>query len=154
MSRETTAQEPSLSFRQSSPLNWSQGYLQCLPGLPIWIVDCMLKMFFTMSFLWFQLDKQQFEETIQTLNNLYAEAEKLGGKSYLEGCLACLTAYTIFLCMETHYEKVLKKIGRYIKDQNEKIYAPRGLLLTDPIERGLRVVEITIFEDRSIGSGR
>ncbi|XP_032368651.1 golgin subfamily A member 7 [Etheostoma spectabile] len=101
-----------------------------------------------------RLDKQQFEETIQTLNNLYAEAEKLGAESYLEGCLACLTAYTIFLCMETHYEKVLKKIARYIKDQNEKIYAPRGLLLTDPIERGLRVVEITIFEDRSIGSGR
>nr|XP_020448282.1 golgin subfamily A member 7-like [Monopterus albus] len=101
-----------------------------------------------------KLDKQQFEETIQTLNNLYAEAEKVGGKSYLEGCLACLTAYTIFLCMETQYEKVLKKIARYIKDQNEKIYAPRGLLLTDPIERGLRVVEITIFEDRSIGSGR
>lgn len=59
--------------------------------------------------LWFQIDKQQFEETIQTLNNLYAEAEKLGGKSYLEGCLACLTAYTIFLCMETHYEKVKQK---------------------------------------------
>ena len=56
--------------------------------------------------MWFQLDKQQFEETIQTLNNLYAEAEKLGAESYLEGCLACLTAYTIFLCMETHYEKV------------------------------------------------
>ncbi|KTF93797.1 hypothetical protein cypCar_00049116 [Cyprinus carpio] len=52
-----------------------------------------------------RIDKQQFEETIQTLNNLYAEAEKLGGRSYLEGCLACLTAYTIFLCMETHYEK-------------------------------------------------
>ncbi|XP_072238685.1 golgin subfamily A member 7 [Leuresthes tenuis] len=101
-----------------------------------------------------RLTKQQFEETIQTLNNLYAEAEKLGGESYLEGCLACMTAYTIFLCMETHYEKVLKKIARYIKDQNEKIFAPSGLLLTDPIERGLRVVEITIFEDRSIGSGR
>lgn len=57
-------------------------------------------------FVCFQIDKQQFEETIQTLNNLYAEAEKLGGKSYLEGCLACLTAYTVFLCMETHYEKV------------------------------------------------
>lgn len=101
-----------------------------------------------------RMDKQLFEETMQTLNNLYAEAEKLGGRSYLEGCLACLTAYTVFLCLETHYEKVLKKISRYIKDQNEKIYAPRGLLLTDPIERGLRVVEITIFEDRNIGSGR
>nr|BAC40977.1 unnamed protein product [Mus musculus] len=53
-----------------------------------------------------RIDRQQFEETVRTLNNLYAEAEKLGGQSYLEGCLACLTAYTIFLCMETHYEKV------------------------------------------------
>uniref|UniRef100_A0A8C9SMA9 Golgin subfamily A member 7 n=1 Tax=Scleropages formosus TaxID=113540 RepID=A0A8C9SMA9_SCLFO len=90
-----------------------------------------------------RIDKQQFEETVRTLNNLYAEAEKLGGHSYLEGCLACLTAYTIFLCMETHYEKVLKKIAKYIQEQNDKIYAPRGLLLTDPIERGLRVVSFT-----------
>ncbi|XP_056274371.1 golgin subfamily A member 7-like isoform X2 [Pseudoliparis swirei] len=83
-----------------------------------------------------RIDKQQFEETVQTLNNLYAEAEKLGSQSYIEGCLACLTAYIIFLCMETHYEKVLKKIAKYIQEQNDKIYAPRGLLLTDPVERG------------------
>uniref|UniRef100_A0A8B9DHJ4 Golgin subfamily A member 7 n=1 Tax=Anser cygnoides TaxID=8845 RepID=A0A8B9DHJ4_ANSCY len=94
---------------------------------------------------WPGIDRQQFEETVRTLNNLYAEAEKLGGQSYLEGCLACLTAYTIFLCMETHYEKVLKKIAKFIQEQNEKIYAPQGLLLTDPIERGLRVVSFCGF---------
>lgn len=139
----------------------------------------------------FQIDKQQFEDTIRKLNSLYAEAEKLGGRSYLEGCLACLTAYTIFLCMETHYEKVrprcwtlpfdcqnwcnvwkhcifsrtgflvffcpllpckvLKKIANYIQDQNDKIYAPRGLLLTDPIERGLRVVSLHL---KNCTSGR
>lgn len=44
---------------------------------------------------------------MKTLNGFYAEAEKIGGSSYLEGCLACATAYFIFLCMETHYEKVL-----------------------------------------------
>uniref|UniRef100_G3NPK6 Golgin subfamily A member 7 n=1 Tax=Gasterosteus aculeatus aculeatus TaxID=481459 RepID=G3NPK6_GASAC len=97
-----------------------------------------------------KINKQQFEETVRTLNNLYAEAEKLGSQSYIEGCLACLTAYIIFLCMETHYEKVLKKIAKYIQEQNEKIYAPQGLLLTDPIERGLRVIEVTIFEERSL----
>uniref|UniRef100_UPI00398E42A1 golgin subfamily A member 7 n=1 Tax=Pristiophorus japonicus TaxID=55135 RepID=UPI00398E42A1 len=101
-----------------------------------------------------RIDRQQFEETIRVLNNLYAEAEKVGGQSYLEGCLACLTAYTIFLCMETHYEKVLKKIAKYIQEQNEKTYAPRGLVIVDPIERGLRVIEISIYEDRSFGSGR
>lgn len=36
--------------------------------------------------------------------------------------------------------QVLKKIAKFIQEQNDKIYAPRGLLLTDPIERGLRVV--------------
>lgn len=38
------------------------------------------------------------------------------------------------------FSQVLKKIAKYIQEQNDKIYAPRGLLLTDPIERGLRVV--------------
>ncbi|KAF3831684.1 hypothetical protein GH733_000496 [Mirounga leonina] len=85
-----------------------------------------------------RIDRQQFEETVRTLNNLYAEAEKLGGQSYLKGCLACLTAHAIFLYVETHYEKVLKKVSKCIQEQNEKIYAPQGLLLTDPTERGLK----------------
>lgn len=38
------------------------------------------------------------------------------------------------------FSQVLKKISRYIQEQNEKIFAPRGLLLTDPVERGMRVV--------------
>ncbi|CAJ1053124.1 golgin A7 family%2C member Ba [Xyrichtys novacula] len=87
-----------------------------------------------------RIERTLFEDTVKTLNNYYAEAEKIGGQSYLEGCLACATAYLIFLCMETRYEKVLKKIAKYIQEQNEKIYAPRGLLITDPIERGMRVV--------------
>uniref|UniRef100_A0A671TEM3 Golgin A7 family, member Ba n=1 Tax=Sparus aurata TaxID=8175 RepID=A0A671TEM3_SPAAU len=95
-----------------------------------------------------QIERTLFEDTVKTLNNYYAEAEKIGGQSYLEGCLACATAYLIFLCMETRYEKVLKKIAKYIQEQNEKIYAPRGLLITDPIERGMRVIEISIYEDR------
>lgn len=40
--------------------------------------------------------------------------------------------------------QVLKKISGYIQEQNEKVYAPRGLLLTDPIERGMRVVSFPV----------
>uniref|UniRef100_A0A8C2ZI30 Golgin A7 family member B n=1 Tax=Cyclopterus lumpus TaxID=8103 RepID=A0A8C2ZI30_CYCLU len=88
-----------------------------------------------------RIERTLLEETVKTLNSYYVEAEKIGGQSYLEGCLACATAYIVFLCMETRYEKVLKKISGYIKEQNEKIYAPRGLLLTDPTDRGMRVTE-------------
>lgn len=42
------------------------------------------------------------------------------------------------------FPKVLKKIAKYIQEQNEKIYAPQGILLTDPIERGLRVVSFSV----------
>nr|XP_057915139.1 golgin subfamily A member 7B isoform X1 [Doryrhamphus excisus] len=90
-----------------------------------------------------RIERNLLEETVKTLNSYYVEAEKISGQSYLEGCLACATAYIIFLCMETRYEKVLRKITSYIQEQNEKIYAPRGLLLTDPIERGMRVVSFT-----------
>ncbi|XP_056327103.1 golgin subfamily A member 7B [Danio aesculapii] len=99
-----------------------------------------------------RIERSLFEETVKTLNCYYAEAEKISGQSYLESCLACATAYFIFLCMETRYEKILKKISMYIQEQNEKIFAPRGLLLTDPIERGMRVIEISIFEDSSSSS--
>jgi hypothetical protein len=38
---------------------------------------------------------------------MYTEAEKAGCGTYCEGCLACLTAYLMYMCTETHFEKVL-----------------------------------------------
>ena len=40
---------------------------------------------------------------------------------------------------------MLKKIGHYIDDQNQTVYVPRGLMLVDPVERGLRVVSLYII---------
>ncbi|XP_062375655.1 golgin subfamily A member 7B [Sardina pilchardus] len=95
-----------------------------------------------------RIERSLLEQTVKTLNSFYREAELISGPAYLESCLACATAYIIYLCLETRYEKVLKKISGYIQEQNEKIYAPRGLLITDPVERGMRVIEICVFEDR------
>ncbi|KAK3573945.1 hypothetical protein QTP86_033003, partial [Hemibagrus guttatus] len=52
-----------------------------------------------------RIERTLFEDTVKTLNNYYSEAEKISGQSYLEGCLACVSAYIVFLCMETRYEK-------------------------------------------------
>lgn len=56
---------------------------------------------------------------MKTLNSCYVEAEKIGGQSYLEGCLACCTAYIVFLCMETRYEKVTIRRSNAPADQNQ-----------------------------------
>lgn len=43
-----------------------------------------------------------------------------------------LTVFMYFQC--------LRKVGKFIVEQNEMVYLPRGLLLTNPAERGLRIV--------------
>jgi len=100
-----------------------------------------------------KIDRPLFDYTVNTLNNLYAEAEKGSCSTYCEGCMACLTAYIIYFCAETHYEKCLKKVSRFVHEQNEQVWTKRGLLLTDPIERGLRVVEISLLTESAPGTG-
>lgn len=36
--------------------------------------------------------------------------------------------------------KVLRGVSEYLEDVNYRIYIPRGLFITDPMERGMRVV--------------
>lgn len=38
------------------------------------------------------------------------------------------------------FPQILKKIGKYVAEQNQTVYVPRGLMLVDPVERGLRTV--------------
>lgn len=92
------------------------------------------------------IERQTFEFTITRLNEYFAEAEKGSCSTYCEGCLACITAYLIYMCTETHYEKTLRKISKFIASQNERIYNPKGLQITDPTFRGLRVIEISILD--------
>ena len=54
-----------------------------------------------------KVDRNLFETTVNELNEFYADAEALSAQTYCENCFACLTAYIIYLCMDTHYEKVL-----------------------------------------------
>ncbi|KAK6174503.1 hypothetical protein SNE40_017767 [Patella caerulea] len=94
-----------------------------------------------------KIEESQFSQTLNTLNGLYAEAESLSSRTYCESCFACLTAYLAYLCMDTYYEKCLKKVNRYIEEQNKTVYVPRGVMLVDPVERGLRVLEICLLNE-------
>ena len=40
---------------------------------------------------------------------------------------------------------MLKKINKFIQDQNKTIYGPKGMMLIDPAERGLRTVSFHMF---------
>lgn len=90
-----------------------------------------------------RISRTAFEQTIQKINQLFSEAEKTDAASLFRGCCACLTGYMMYLCVDTHYEKCMKKLGYFIQEQNDSIYAPKGMMLISPMERGLRVIEIS-----------
>nr|XP_014282825.1 golgin subfamily A member 7 isoform X2 [Halyomorpha halys] len=92
-----------------------------------------------------KLERPLFENTIGQLNAYFREAEKGTCSTYCEGCMACLTAYLMYICAQTHYEKCLRKVAKFVQEQNERVYKPKGLYLTNPVERGLRVVSFGLM---------
>ncbi|RWS31488.1 golgin subfamily A member 7-like protein [Leptotrombidium deliense] len=92
------------------------------------------------------IDRQNFEHLITTLNNIYSNAENMSTTTFCESCFACISAYLLYACIETYYQKCMRKVAAFIDEQNETVWIPRGLYVTDPITRGLRVIEITIAD--------
>lgn len=84
------------------------------------------------------ISQAEFAQFIGALNDIYSDAEKL---RFCEGCLACLTAYLLYCCIETHKQKCMRKAAEFIANQNE-IWKDRGITVFDPITRGFRILEI------------
>lgn len=59
-----------------------------------------------MFYVVFQIDKELFEQSINQINAIFDDGQKVGPRSYAEGCLGCLSAYLIYSCMTTQYDKV------------------------------------------------
>ena len=59
-------------------------------------------------------------------------------------------AYFLFVYGYHSYEyfsmfQCLKKVARYIEEQNKTIFLPQGIMVVDPAERGLRVVSFVFY---------
>ena len=53
-----------------------------------------------------KVDEATYRSTIEHINEIFEDAEALNCQTFSEGCLACLTGYTIHYCFKTHYERV------------------------------------------------
>ena len=80
----------------------------------------------------------EFAQFIDTLNDIYSDSERL---KFCEGCCACLTAYLLYCCIETHKQKCMRKAAEFIENQND-LWKDRGITVLDPLTRGFRILEI------------
>ncbi|GMS84499.1 hypothetical protein PENTCL1PPCAC_6674, partial [Pristionchus entomophagus] len=96
------------------------------------------------------ISEEEWSSTIDKVNEIFEEAEKVCAASVSETVFGCLTCY-IFRCFtQTHYEKKLFELNEFLDDRNHEVFGPVGLLLRDPMHRGLRVLEIAyVTEEES-----
>ena len=93
------------------------------------------------------VSEQDFTTTMEHVNEIFDEAEALNCRAYTEGCLACMTGYLIHLCRKTHYEKCVERVSRYIDERNREVFEPNGIIIGDPMDRGLRCIEVSVYSD-------
>eukprot|EP00054_Salpingoeca_dolichothecata_P020835 m.132421 g.132421 ORF g.132421 m.132421 type:complete len:103 (-) comp23768_c0_seq5:101-409(-) len=85
----------------------------------------------------------EFKASISKINAVFTDAEQLTSALFWRNVLVCLSSFTLLLCLPDPYEAHLKEVRRVAAEENEKVFQPLGLRLHDPLERGLRVLEVT-----------
>jgi hypothetical protein len=91
-----------------------------------------------------RIGREKFDHLIAALNQMFEKAETISAQSLLYNCLSCMTAYLMLGCVTDQYGQMMMKVRRFINQQNALVFSPRGLTVGDPLERGLRVLEIQI----------
>lgn len=97
-----------------------------------------------------QLTPEQLKETITKINSFFEEAEAHTSSLYWRNFANCLVGYVADFCLANPYDKHMKEMSAYVQEQNKLVYNPRGLVLIDPLDRGLRVIEITNLPGKAV----
>ncbi|KAL5471275.1 hypothetical protein EMCRGX_G029371 [Ephydatia muelleri] len=97
-----------------------------------------------------KVDETAYNETINHINELFRHAEALTWQVYCEGCMGCLTGYLSHYCCKTSYEKRVEEVAQYIRNQNAAVFEQHGIIIGDPMDRGLRCIEVNIIQERHL----
>uniref|UniRef100_A0A1I7V0P8 Ras modification protein ERF4 n=1 Tax=Caenorhabditis tropicalis TaxID=1561998 RepID=A0A1I7V0P8_9PELO len=89
-----------------------------------------------------KVPRDVWESTITNINTIFSEAEAITTRSIFETVFGCMTCYASYLFLKSRYTAKLEKLQRVLDVENERIYHPVGFHIRNPMERGLRVLEI------------
>ncbi|KAL6738841.1 hypothetical protein Aduo_012343 [Ancylostoma duodenale] len=95
-----------------------------------------------------KISERTWETTIDTINSIFAEAEKVCFATILETILGCITCYCSRLVADTIYQKKMLKLSEFLDRENQETYNPAGFHILSPMERGLRTIASALPELR------
>eukprot|EP00160_Parvularia_atlantis_P005047 Unigene14306_Nuclearia_a/m.43153 Unigene14306_Nuclearia_a/g.43153 ORF Unigene14306_Nuclearia_a/g.43153 Unigene14306_Nuclearia_a/m.43153 type:complete len:192 (-) Unigene14306_Nuclearia_a:74-649(-) len=90
-----------------------------------------------------KVNPDDFQATLATVNQHFAEAERLGYENTLESVLGCATCFLSYAFLTTHYERCMQRLMRFIEAENVRVYMPAGFVMRNPLRNGLQYLELS-----------
>jgi len=94
---------------------------------------------------------KEFEDTIVGINRYFEQATDFTWGLWFRNCLSCATFFWFDCCVTNPYAALMVEMSEYVRAKNKDVFNPCGLVLVNPLDRGLRLIEITELVD---GGGR
>ncbi|KAG0225836.1 Golgin sub A member 7 [Mortierella sp. GBA43] len=91
-----------------------------------------------------RITRPQFKATVEGINECMQDAEQ-SVMNCLDTLLDCLTAYTAKYCFGTHYQRAIRRMERFIEQENKRLYHPARMHLRDPQKVGMIYLEFEVF---------
>lgn len=88
---------------------------------------------------------------MRELNENYHEAETVTKSSVFENILGFASCYLTRLCLRSVWDKKLRHVEELLQEANAE-FAPRGVYVLNPIEKGFRTVWSAEAEPTALSS--
>ena len=100
-----------------------------------------------------RVTEHEFLTLIDTVNEHFKEAERVGWNTVLESLAGCLSCYAVFLCYKSKwaaragvaipdvslagtYKRAMERLETFLRVQNATVFLPAGVRVRNPLFNG------------------
>ena len=91
------------------------------------------------------VSEHDFLKLVDTINDLFKEAETIGWTTVLESVFGCLSCYSLFLCYKSHYKRTMEQLDKFLRVQNATVFLPQGVRVKNPMYNGTLHLEFLVY---------
>ncbi|CDS05089.1 hypothetical protein LRAMOSA07618 [Lichtheimia ramosa] len=90
---------------------------------------------------------EQFQHTIQSINKLLMDAERVSWLTVFDNIMEILTIYTWPILFSNHYQRCIRRVLQFIESENENLYHQHGLSISNPVRFAFLFLEFKVYDD-------
>eukprot|EP01104_Vermistella_antarctica_P019544 TRINITY_DN7702_c0_g1_i1.p1 TRINITY_DN7702_c0_g1~~TRINITY_DN7702_c0_g1_i1.p1 ORF type:complete len:122 (+),score=8.71 TRINITY_DN7702_c0_g1_i1:242-607(+) len=91
-----------------------------------------------------KVTEDEFLHTITTVNKFFDKQETYTCCTCFAALLSCMTLWSTQLCLDNPYRKMERALVEFLREENERVYKPKGVEWLSPMDNGCYKISIVI----------